>query len=105
MIVPPSGIVAEPVPPMSSVSGDSRTIFWPLISPRSRFLMQSTTVTGIKKRDLGEINGQNIVLESPETEDMGGTGSATIPDGGTIIFKLAYAPKDKVWVVVLQPTL
>ncbi len=38
-------------------------------------------------------------------EDVGGTGSTTVDDGGTVLFKLAYAPKDKVWVVVLHPTI
>lgn len=82
----------------------------PVVSVDRRFIRfklteQSTAITGIKKRELGEINGQKMVAQSPETEDLGATGSAEVVDGGAVIFKLAYAPKDKVWVVVLKPTV
>lgn len=82
----------------------------PIVSADRRFVRfklteQSTVITGQKKREIGEIKGEKIVLQSPETEDLGATGSATVPDGGTILFKLAYAPKDKAWVVVLKPTI
>jgi hypothetical protein len=83
----------------------------PVVSADRRFIRlklteQSVNVTGIKKQDLGEvIEGQRLVLSSPETEDLGASGSATIPDGGMLIFRLSYAPKDKVWVVVLHPTI
>ena len=46
-----------------------------------------------------------VVAQSPEVEDLGATGSALVADGGTLLFRLGYAPKDKVWVVVLKPTI
>ncbi len=72
---------------------------------RMKLTEQSVVVAGIKKRELAEINGQKIIAQTPDLEDLGTTGSTTVADGGTILFKLAYAPKDKVWVVVLQPTI
>ncbi len=82
----------------------------PVVSADRRFVRfklseQSTRITGIKNRDLGEIGGKQIVAQSPEVEDLGATGSTEVADGGTAIFRLAYAPKDKVWVVVLQPRI
>ena len=82
----------------------------PVVSADRRFVRfklteQSTVITGVKKRDLGEIKGERIVLQSPETDDLGATGSAVVADGGTLVFKLAYAPKDKVWVVALKPRI
>ncbi len=82
----------------------------PVVSVDRRFIRfklteQSTAVTGIRKRNLGEIGGQKIVVQSPITEDTGAIGSAEVVDGGTAIFKLAYAPKDKVWVVVVKATI
>jgi hypothetical protein len=75
-----------------------------------RFVRMSLTEksafrTGIRKRELGEEMGVKIVAQSPELEDAGGSSSAVVADGGTAIFRLAYAPKDKVWVVVLQPRI
>jgi hypothetical protein len=95
--------------PLSVKDGFS-LIATPVVSMDRRFIRfklteQSTIITGIKKRELGEINGQKIVAQSPKTEDLGATGSAEVADGGTVIFKLAYAPKEKVWVVVLKPTI
>ena len=87
------GLVALPV-----VSGDRRFI-------RFKLTEQSTVITGVKTRDFGEIAGEKFVVKTLETEDLGGTGSATVADGGTAIFRLAYAPKDKVWVVVLKPRI
>jgi hypothetical protein len=87
------GLTALPV-----VSADRRFV-------RFKLTEQSTVITGMKKRDFGEIAGERVVLQSPETEDFGATGSAVVADGGTLIFRLAYAPKDKVWVVVLAPRL
>jgi hypothetical protein len=82
----------------------------PVVSADRRFVRfklteQSTIITGVKKRDFGEIAGEKVVLKSLETEDLGATGTATVADGGTAVFKLAYAPKDKVWVVVLKPAI
>ncbi len=86
-------LVAVPV-----VSADRRYV-------RVKLTEQSTRISGIKKRDFGVIDGKKFVLQSPETEDLGATGSAEVADGGTAIFRLAYAPKDKVWVVVVKPTI
>lgn len=86
-------LVAVPV-----VSADRRFV-------RFKLTEQSTAVVGTRKRELGEINGQKIVAETPLVEDLGGTGSAVVPDGSSLLFKLAYAPKDKVWVVKLDTTI
>jgi hypothetical protein len=80
------------------VSGDRRFI-------RFKLTEQSTAITGVKKRDFGEIAGERVVMQSLETEDLGASGSAVVGDGGTLLFRLTYAPKDKVWVVVLHPTI
>jgi hypothetical protein len=87
------GLVAVPV-----VSADRRFV-------RFKLTEQSTAVTAMRKRELGEIKGQKIVRQTLDTEDLGGTGSATVADGSTLLFRLAYAPKDKVWVVVLKPRI
>ena len=86
-------LVAVPV-----VSADRRFV-------RFKLTEQSTAIAGMRKRDLGEVGGQKIVMQSLDTEDLGATGSAVVADGGTVLFRLAYAPKDKVWVVVLKPTI
>ncbi len=86
-------LVAVPV-----VSADRRFV-------RFKLTEQSTAVVGTRKRELGEIRGQKIVAETPLLEDLGGTGSAVVPDGSSLLFKLAYAPKDKVWVVKLDTTI
>ena len=80
------------------VSGDRRFV-------RFKLTEQSTVITGVKTRDFGEIAGEKFVVKSLETEDLGAIGSATVADGGTLLFRLSYAPKDKVWVVVLKPTI
>jgi hypothetical protein len=82
----------------------------PIVSADRRFVRfklteQSTTITGMRTRELGEVKGQKFVAQSPDVEDLGATGSAVVADGGTMLFRLAYAPKDKVWVVVLKPTI
>src|SRR5262245_2146588 len=82
----------------------------PIVSADRRFVRfklteQSAAVVGVRKREVGEVGGKPIVAESPELEDLGATGSAVVADGGTLLFKLAYAPKDKVWVVSLKPTI
>jgi hypothetical protein len=87
-----------------------RLVALPVVSFDRRFIRfklteQSTAITGLKKRELGEIGGKPIVGQSPVVEDLGATGSTVIADDGTAIFRLAYAPKDKVWVVVLKPTI
>jgi hypothetical protein len=87
-------LVAVPV-----VSADRRFV-------RFKLTEQATLVTGIKKRALGDgPDGKPLFAQSPVVEDLGATGSAEVADGGTLLFKLAYAPKDKVWVVVLKPTI
>lgn len=87
------GLVALPV-----VSADRRFV-------RFKLTEQSTVISGVRKRDFGEIAGEKFVLQTLDTEDLGATGSAVVADGGTLIFKLAYAPKDKAWVVVVKPTI
>jgi hypothetical protein len=82
----------------------------PVVSADRRFIRlklteQSTHVIGIKKREIAAIKDQKLVLTSLDTEDLGSTASTTIADGGTVVFRLAHAPKDKVWVVVLRPTI
>ena len=82
----------------------------PVVSADRRFVRfklteQSTAVTGMRKRELGEIGGQKIVAQTLDTDDLGATASTVVADGGTVLFHLAYAPKDKVWVVVLKPTI
>jgi hypothetical protein len=82
----------------------------PVVSADRRFVRlklteQSTVITGVKKRDFGEIDGKPFVLQSLETEDLGATGSAVVADGGFLLFRLAYAPKDKVWVAAVKPRI
>lgn len=82
----------------------------PVVSADRRFVRlklteQSVAVSGVRTRELGEVKGQKIVAQSLETADLGATGSAVVADGGTALFRLAYAPKDKVWVVVLKPAI
>lgn len=82
----------------------------PIVSADRRFVRfklteQATAFAGTRKRELGEIKGQKFFAESPIIEDLGATGSATVPDGSSLLFKLAYAPKDKVWVVKLDTTI
>ena len=86
-------LVAVPV-----VSADRRFV-------RFKLTEQSTALTGMRKRELGEVGGQKIVMQTLDTEDLGATASAVVADGGTMLFRLAYAPKGKVWVVVLRPTI
>jgi hypothetical protein len=88
-----------------------RLVGLPVVSADRRFIRlklteQSLVLTRIRKVELGEVvKDQKLVLQSAETEDVGGTGSANIADGGTALFRLAYGPKDKVWVVVLHPRI
>jgi hypothetical protein len=81
------------------VSGDRRFV-------RLKLTEQSVVLTRIKKVEFGEVvKDQKLVWQTAETEDVGCTGSANIADGGTALFRLAYAPKDKVWVVVVKPRI
>jgi hypothetical protein len=80
------------------VSGDRRSV-------RARLTEQSAEVVGVKKRDFGEIGGKPFVATAPEVSEYGRSGTVEVADGGTILFRLDYAPKDKVWVVVLRPTI
>lgn len=83
---------------LPTVSADRRFI-------RFKLTEQSTVISGTTKRPLGELGGKPIVFQTLDTEDLGATGSAVVADGGTLLFRLAYAPKGKVWVVVLKPTI
>lgn len=80
------------------VSGDRRFI-------RLKLTEQSAALVGMTKRNLAEIGGEKLVLASPVVEDFGKAGTGVVSDGGTILFRLSYAPKDKVWVVVLRPKI
>jgi len=87
-----------------------RLVGLPMVSVDRRFIRlklteQSTRVTGIKKREIDAPKDLKLVLTSLETEDLGATGSTVVADGSRTVFRLACAPKDKVWVVVLTPTL
>jgi hypothetical protein len=84
---------------------------FPLVTPDRRFVRfklmeQSTIVHGMKVREIRGFG--NAFMEgrvTPDISDLGTTGSALVPDGGALIFRLEYAPKDKVWVVVVKPTI
>jgi hypothetical protein len=113
-VVPFTSIVGEPIAalrnnPLFAKEGFSLTAL-PVVSADRRFVRmklaeQSTMLTGMRKRELDRVNGKPIVAQTPELEDLGATASTVVADGGQIIFKLAYAPKDKVWIVVLKPTI
>ncbi|MCE9565216.1 MAG: hypothetical protein K8U57_24555 [Planctomycetes bacterium] len=101
----------KPTAPPMFVKDGFKLVGLPVVSADRRFVRlklteQSTAVIGIKKQDFGEVvKGQKFVLTSLETEDLGSTGSTVVADGSRTAFRLAYAPKDKVWVVVLHPTI
>jgi hypothetical protein len=107
----PGTVNNKPNGPPQFVKEGFKLVGQPVVSADRRFVRfrlteQSVVLTRIVKREIGEVvKGQNLVMQSAETEDLGGTGSASVADGGTLIFRLAYAPKDKVWIVVLQPRL
>jgi hypothetical protein len=86
-------LTAQPV-----VSWDRRFV-------RFKLTEQSAAVVGVKRRDFGEIAGEPFVVTSLQVEDSGKAGSVEVADGGFAVFRLDYAPKDKVWVVVLRPTI
>ena len=74
-------------------------------SMRLKLTEQSVAFVRVKRAAVGEVGGQPIVAQATETEDLGATGSTVVADGGAAIFRLAYAPKDKVWVVVVKPKI
>lgn len=80
------------------VSADRRFV-------RLKLTEQAAEVVGERKRQFGELNGKPLVATSPDVAEYGHSGTAEVPDGGSVLFKLDYAPKDKVWVVVLRPTI
>jgi hypothetical protein len=82
----------------------------PVVSADRRFIRfklteQSSALVGERKRDFGEIAGQRFVMTSPVVEDFGRTATVEVGDGATAVFRLDYAPKDKVWLVVLRPRI
>ena len=72
---------------------------------RLKLTEQSAAVVGITRRDFGEIAGKPFVMSTPQVEDFGKAGTVEVADGGFVLFRLDYAPKDKVWVVVLRPRI
>ncbi len=79
-------------------SADRRTM-------RLKLTEQSVAFVRTKRAAVGELAGQPIVGQSPETEDLGTTGSTFVTDEGAAVFRFAYAPKDKVWVAVVKPKI
>lgn len=83
----------------------------PIVSADRRFVRfklteQSTIFNGLKAREFRGFGDTFMERRiSPDISDGGATGSAVVTDGGTAIFRFAYAPKEKVWVVVLKPTI
>jgi hypothetical protein len=80
------------------VSADRRSV-------RLKLTEQSAQVIGVREREVGEVGGKPIVARSPRVEELGKSGTVEADDGGAVLFRLDYAPRDKVWVVVLRPTV
>ena len=108
----------KPNGPPQFVKEGFKLVGLPIVSADRRFVRfklaeQSVALKGIKKDGLGGAAAgggvadqlATLVITKPELEDLGATGSAVVADGGTVLFRLAYAPKDKVWVLVLRPTI
>lgn len=107
---PNQGGVKPPAGPPEFVTEGFTLVGTPVVSADRRFVRlklteQSVAVVGMKQRELGAVGDQKIVVTSPDLADLGATGSVVVDDGGAVAFRLAYAPKDKVWVVVLRPTI
>jgi hypothetical protein len=75
------------------ISGDRRFV-------RARLMEQSAEVVGLKKRDFGA-----FTATSPDMAEYGRLATVEVENGGAILFKLNYAPKEKVWLVMLHPTI
>ena len=56
-----------------------------------------------EERSRTEVGGKPLVLTSPVVEDFGRSATVEVADGAAAVFRLDYAPKDKVWVVVIRP--
>jgi hypothetical protein len=83
------------------VSADRRSV-------RLKLTEKSAEVVGVKKREIrgfGETGTEAVIISGPEVSEYGRSGTVEVEDGGAVLFKLDYAPKDKVWVVVLRPTI
>lgn len=106
----PQVVNQKPEGPPQFVKEGFKLVGLPVVSADRRFVRfklteQSVAVSGMKVRELGELNGRKLVAQSPELEDLGASGSAVVADGGTLLYRLAYAPKGKVWVVLLRPSI
>jgi hypothetical protein len=101
----------KPTAPLQCVKDGFALSAFPLVTADRRFVRvklteQSTIFHGLKEREIRGFGDAFMETRvSADVSDVGTTGSATVADGGTLLFKLAYAPKDKVWVVVVQPTI
>ena len=76
-----------------AISGDHHSL-------RARLMEQSAELMGMKKRDFG-----GFTAISPDMAEYGRLATVEVEDGGAILFKLNYAPKDKVWLVMLRPKI
>lgn len=107
----PNVVGKKPHGPPEFVKEGFKFVGVPVVSADRRFVRfklteQSVAVAGVRKREIAGLpGGQTMVAISPDLEDLGSTGSAVTADGGAVLFRLAYAPKDRVWVVVLRPTI
>jgi hypothetical protein len=78
---------------MFMISGDRRTV-------RVRLTEQSAEVVGTKKRDMGK-----FLATAPDLAEYGRSATVEVEDDGAILFNLEYAPKDKMWVVMIRPSI
>jgi hypothetical protein len=83
----------------------------PVVSADRRFIRlkmteQTAAIDHIRTRKLGEIaGGQPLVESTVFLDEAGKTAAVEVADCGAAIFKLGYAPKDKVWIAILRPTI
>ena len=82
-----------------TASADRRTL-------RLKLTEQSVAVIRANEAEGGGAEKQpDLGAQPAEVKYLGATSSTVVADGGTVIFRLAYAPKDKVWVVAIRPTI
>jgi hypothetical protein len=108
-----AGKAHEPKGKAQFVAEGFKLLGLPRVSTDRRFVRmklteQSTMFVRMKTRSIEGFGGageNEIKLLGPEVAELGGTGSVEVEDGGALLFCLAYAPKDKVWVVIVRPTI